>query len=322
MKQKTKKPQFRNHKTAHFAVLNNEHWFSDNLPNLGAAFSTKKANKRHKIVVKIVQRAAKRAAKNGQQPLAEALGQLLKKLKSCGPRDRCGSLACPRCARAFQKAKVVALEAIITSVSKERGGDELVFVTIIPKRFTYTPDEFDKVDVRKANRWFKDVIKAVGKRTIIGSADLGWEKRRGKQYLQLHWHLVMWTKSPRKLGTKLKGVFGKKEKYQRSVDVCEAKNLGFLAYMNKGIKLPTLLRKNRRKLAELMLVLERTEAMDLLVLGKLRLSAQVGALAFRPIGRVGAVDRGENRIEKNAKMRKGECGSIEQMREWSAKSTK
>jgi hypothetical protein len=293
MKRKTKTSHFQNHKKAHFAVLNNEHWFSDSPPDLGKAFSTKKANKRHKIVVKIVQRAAKRAAKNGQQPLAEALGQLLKKLKSCGPRDRCGSLACPRCARAFQKAKVVALEAIITSVSKERGEEKLVFVTIIPKRFTYTLDELHKVDVRKANRWFKDVIKAAGKRTIIGSADLGWEKRRGKQYLQLHWHLVMWTKSPKKLRMKLRGIFETTQKYQRPVDVCETQDLGFLAYMNKGIKLPRLLRNNRRNLADLMLVLDRAEAMGLLVLGNLRLSAQAGALAFRPIGRVGVVDRGK-----------------------------
>jgi hypothetical protein len=59
--------------------------------------------------------------------------------------------------------------------------------------------------------------------------------------------------------------------------------------MSKGIKLPGLLRNNRRILAEMMLVLDKTEAMDLLVLGKLRLSAQTGALAVRPIGRVGAV---------------------------------
>jgi hypothetical protein len=289
MKQKTKKPQFRNHKKAHATVIHNEHWFSDNPPDLGEAFSRRKANKRHKITTKIVQRAAKRAAKNDQQALAEALERLQEKLKTCRPGDRCGSLACPRCARAFQKAKVVALEAIITTEGKKRAKSKLVFVTIIPKRYTYLPDEFDKIDVRKANRWFKDVIKAAGKRTILGSADLGWEKRRGKQYLKLHWHLVMWTKSPKKLRTKLKGVFGKKEKYQRPVDVRQAEDLGFLAYMNKGIKLPMLLHNNRRNLAELMLVLDRTEAMDLLVLGKLRLSAQAGALAVRPIGRVGAV---------------------------------
>jgi hypothetical protein len=213
MKRKTKTSHFQNHKKAHFAVLNNEHWFSDSPPDLGKAFSTKKANKGHKIVVKIVQRAAKRAAKNGQQPLAEALERLWEKLKNCRPHKRCGSLACPRCARAFQKAKVAAQEDFITSLSKTRA--KLVFVTIIPRRFNYTRDELHKIDVRKANRWFKDVIKAVGKRTIIGSADFGWEERRGEQYLQLHWHLVMWTKSPKNLRTKLKGVFGKKEKYQR-----------------------------------------------------------------------------------------------------------
>jgi hypothetical protein len=287
MKQKTKEPKFRNHKKAHATVLQNEHWFSDNPPNLGKAFSRKKANKRHKIVVKIVQRAAKRAVKNGQQALAEALERLQEKLKNCRPQKRCGSLACPKCARAFQRAKVAAQEEIITSLSKRRA--KLVFVTIIPKRFTYTRDEFDKVDVQKANRWFKDVIKAAGKRTIIGSADFGWEKRRGKQYLQLHWHLVMWTKNLRNLRNKLKASFGASQKYQRPVDVREARDLKFLAYMNKGIKLPGLLRNNRRNLAEMMLVLDKTEAMDLLILGKLRLSAQAGALAVRPIGRVVAV---------------------------------
>ena len=217
-------------------------------------------------------------------------------------------LACPRCARAFQKAKVAAQEKIITAESNKKLAKKLVFVTIIPKRFKYLPDEFDKIDVRKANRWFKDKIKAVGKRTIIGSADLGWEKRREKQYLQLHWHLVMWTKSPKKLRAKLKAIFGKSEKYERPVDVRVAENLGFLAYMNKAIKLPLLLRNSRRNLAELMLVLDKTEAMDLLVLMRLRSSAQSGALAFRPIGRVEHVDRGENRIEKNDKKRR--------LREW------
>jgi plasmid stabilization system protein ParE len=221
---KTKKPHFENHKKAHASVLHNEHWFGDDPPDLGKAFSRSQANKRHKIAAKIVQRAAKRAAKNRQQALAEALERLQEKLEKCRPGDRCGSLACPRCARAFQKAKVVAQEKIIATLGKKRGEDKLVFVTIIPKRFAFLSDELHKIDVRKANRWFKDVIKAAGKRTILGSADLGWEKRRGKQYPQLHWHLVMWTKSPRKLKTKLHSIFERTEKYQRPVDVREAKD--------------------------------------------------------------------------------------------------
>ena len=76
---KTKKPLFQRHKTIHASILQNEHWFSDNPPDLGESFSRKKANKRHKTVTKIVQRAAKRAAKNGQQELAEALERLLRK---------------------------------------------------------------------------------------------------------------------------------------------------------------------------------------------------------------------------------------------------
>ncbi len=301
MNRKTKKSNFQHHKKAHASVLQNEHWFSDNPPDLGETFSRKKANKRHKIVTKIVQRAAKRAAKNGQLDLAEALERLWEKLTKCRPGNRCGSLACPRCARAFQKAKVEAQEEIITTRGKKRARKKLVFVTIIPKQFKYRLDELHKIDVRKANRWFKDKIKAVGKRTILGSADLGWEKRRGKQYLQVHWHLVMWTKNLKKLRRKLRAIFERPEKYQRPVDVREVRDLGFLAYMNKGIKLPGLLRSNRRKLAELMLVLDKTEAMDLLVLTKLRLSAQAGALAVRPIGRVGHVDRGQSRIEKMQK---------------------
>jgi hypothetical protein len=100
-------------------------------------------------------------------------------------------------------------------------------VTIIPKRFTYLHDELDKIDVRKANRWFKGKIKAAGKRTIIGSGDLGWEKRRGKQYLQLHWHFVMWTKNLRSLRKKLKTIFHKTEKYERPVDVREPRTWDF-----------------------------------------------------------------------------------------------
>jgi hypothetical protein len=100
--------------------------FHDNPPDIGAAFSRKKANKRHKITTKIVQRAAKRAAKNGQQALAEALECLQRKLEKCAPGDRCGSLACSRCARAYQKAKVVAQETIITTENKKRAKTILV----------------------------------------------------------------------------------------------------------------------------------------------------------------------------------------------------
>ena len=44
-------------------------------------------------------------------------------------------------------------------------------------------------------------------RVILGSVDVGWEKRRGKKYLQLHWHLAMWSNDPEGLEAKLRVIF-------------------------------------------------------------------------------------------------------------------
>jgi hypothetical protein len=144
----------------------------------------------------------------------------------------------------------------------------------------------NKIDIKKANRWLKDTLKQVGNRTMLGSADLGWETRRGEGYLQIHWHFAMWTGNIDKLEQKLKRFFRRIKKHGRPVDVRRAEDLGFLPYMNKAIKLPSLLRTNRTHLPELMLVLDRAEPMDLVVQTKLRLSAQSGQLAFKPFGRI------------------------------------
>ena len=98
----------------------------------------------------------------------------------------------------------------------------------------------------------------------------------------------MWTGNPYTLEQKLKLRFRKTKKYERPVEVKIPDDLGFLPYMNKAIKLPHLLRTNRTHLPELLLVLDSTEPMDLMVQTKLRLSAQSGRLAFKPIGRVEA----------------------------------
>jgi hypothetical protein len=63
-------------------------------------------------------RAAKRAAKAGSNKLAQAYDALADKLDECRPRRRCGSLACPKCARAFQKAKVAAQRVLVKKLAK------------------------------------------------------------------------------------------------------------------------------------------------------------------------------------------------------------
>jgi hypothetical protein len=280
------KPKFRSLVQAHEAVTTNELWYGDQPPNLGQGFSAAETAERRTAVLGILLRAAKRAAKDEDADLAEAFYQVYDKLEACRPFDRCGSLACPRCARAFQKAKIVAQEEAIIKATKRRADKQLVVVTLIPPRLMYAPGEFNEIDVKKFNRRLKDALRcAVGDRMIFGSVDLGWETRRDEGYIQVHWHLAMWTSNPVRLAENLKDKFGKTKKHERPVDVREAVDLGFLGYMNKAIKLPELLRTNRRNLPELLLVLDSIEPLDLMVFTKSRLTAQSGQLAFKQIGR-------------------------------------
>jgi hypothetical protein len=281
-----RQPKFRTHVQAHQAVTNNESLYTNRPPNLGQGFTVAETAERRTTVMEILLRAAKRADRNKDAEVAEALYHLHDRLEACRLLDRCGSLACPRCARAFQKAKVVAQEEAILRATKQRADKKLVFVTLIPPHLMYAPGEFHKINVKKANRWLKDALRsAVGKRMIFGSVDLSWETRRDEGYIQVHWHLVMWTSNPGRLEEKLKAVFPKNKKYERPVDVRETDDLGFLGYMNKAIKLPELLRTNRIMLSELLLILDRIEPLDLMVLSKSRLTAQCGQLALKPIGR-------------------------------------
>jgi hypothetical protein len=280
------KPKFQAHVRAHEAITSNESWYGNKPPNLGEGFTAAETAERRTTVMEILLRAAKRADKNEDSELAEAFYQVYDRLEACRFLERCGSLACPRCARAFQKAKVAAQEEAIVQATRQRADKKLVFVTLIPPRLMYAPSEFNEIDVKKANRWLKDALRsAVGKRTIFGGVDFGWETRRGEGYIQFHWHLVMWTSNPTKLAEKLKAIFPRAQKHERPVDVRAASDLGFLGYMNKAIKLPELLRTNRKMLPELLLVLNQVGPLDLMIFTKNRLTAQCGQLAFKPIGR-------------------------------------
>ena len=176
------RPKFRAHVKAHKTVIGNEGWFRKGSPFLGKPFTVKKTVKRHAAVIDILARAAKRATKAADETLADAYHQLQAKLTECRPHRRCGSSACPKCARAFQRAKVAAEETIIADLATTRLNKHLVFVTIIPRGMTYRPGQFSQIDVVKANRWLKDVLDRHGiRRVILGSVDLGWEKRRGQK---------------------------------------------------------------------------------------------------------------------------------------------
>jgi hypothetical protein len=278
------RPKFRAHVKAHKTVIAHERWFRKGEPFLGQAFTVKKALKRHATLIKILSRARKREARAGNQQIADAYRRLQAKLKACRPRRRCGSSACPKCARAFQRAKVEAEQTVIANLAKSRATKHLVFVTIIPRHMTYLPGQFSQIDVLKANRWLKDVLDRHGiRRVIIGSVDLGWEKRRGRRYLQLHWHLALWTNDSENLERKLKAIFLRAHKFARPIDVKITRDLGFLGYKNKIVKLPKLLRHARRQLPELSFLLDQIDPFDFLFLRTLRLSAQSDGVVLRKI---------------------------------------
>jgi hypothetical protein len=279
--------EFRAHVKAHHTVIDNERWFRKGDPFLGKAFTVKKTVKRHIVLNKILSRAAKRAIKAADNEFAASYQRLHSTIKECRPRRRCGSSACPKCARAFQRAKVDAEQIAIAHLAKARPDKHLVFVTIIPRGMNYYPGQFSQINILKANRWLKDVFERHGiRRVILGSVDLGWEKRRRNKYIQLHWHLAMWTSNPKALKAKLKAIFPKAHKYERPVDVKMAKDSNFVGYMNKLIRLPHLLRCGRGVLPELSLLLNRTEPFDFLFLKKLRLSAQSGGIVLNLINSI------------------------------------
>jgi hypothetical protein len=268
------------HIRAHEAVVTNEFWYGDGPPSLGKSFTAGKTAERHAAVVRILLKVGKKAATAGDKRLADSYYDLGDKLHGCRRRHRCGSLACPKCARAFQKAKVAAQEALIPVLQKVNSTKKLVMVTVVPLHLTFTPTQLATLDIQKSNRWLKDILKLAGfTRVMCGSADISWENG----FYQLHWHIGMLTSIRKTLTKRLKKIFPGKDKGDRPVVVSKTWSLGFVAYMNKAIKLHQLLRRNRTHLPELLLALDRIEPLDLMVLAKLRLSAQQGRLIIRPI---------------------------------------
>jgi hypothetical protein len=277
-------PDFKTHQKVHEEVLANEFWFGDGEPVIGKQFTSAKAKERKQTVIDLLFRTAERKRRAGDSGVADRLAILADKLHYCCPHRRCGSLACTECIRAFQKAKVAAQETAIKLLKAERSGKKLVMANIIPLWITYTPEELADLDARKLNRWLKDALKRAGfKRVMLGSIDFSWEAGRGTY--QPHWHIAMFTSNRKELRKRLKQIFPGKERGDRPVVVSKTYSLKFLAYKDKAIKLPALLRNNRRGLPYLLLALDRTEPLELMVLSGVRVSTQEGGFEFKKIQR-------------------------------------
>jgi|GraSoiStandDraft_57_1057295.scaffolds.fasta_scaffold217838_2 hypothetical protein len=271
---------FKTHVRVHKNVLENEHWFGDSGPKLGRQFTVAKAKERKTELLKILWQAAKSARNHGNLKFATSLEILGDKLHACSAGTRCGSLACEECRPAFQRAKFSGQARLLATLKVDYPHKQVVMATIIPRRFIYRIDELDALDVAAANRWVKDVLTRAGfRRVMLGSFDLSWEDG----FYQGHWHIPMLTSDLEELKRRLKAIWPVSDIVKRPVVVSCTYSNGYLPYKDKAIKIPELLRQNRRGLPNLLLALDRTEPLELMVIFRLRLSAQHGELHFKPI---------------------------------------
>jgi hypothetical protein len=239
-------PKLIKHVHAHEVVITNVYWYGDGPPLMHPSLSAAKTADRKADVVDLLENAANKSKDTGDRGQSRLLRRLANKIDRCRRRDRCGSLACPECARAFQRAKADAQkEVFLASAPKPAGSNSdpanriLVMATVIPLHLRYSPAALAHLDIAKRTRWFKDVLTNAGlAQMMVGSADISWEHRRKKHYYQLHWHLAMWTKDPEKLQKRLLRLFPPKNKYDRPVEVTKSRSLNFLPYMNKAIHRP------------------------------------------------------------------------------------
>jgi hypothetical protein len=281
-RQRRNGPVFQTHEKAHREVLATENWFGDGKPHIGKQFTAGKARERKDDIINLLFGAAKRERRDGDPSVALRLELLADKLFYCQAARRCGSLACPECMRAFQKAKVAAQRTTIKQLKSTRKGKLLVMVNIVPLVMNYKLEDLTNLNVQTLNRWLKDALTKAGfKRVMLGSIDLSWEDG----FYQPHWHIAMWTADREVLTRRLKRIFPGLQRGDRPVLTSETYSLGFLPYKDKAIKLPALLRNNRRGLPYLLLALDRTEPLELMVLSGVRLSAQDGGLKFKKIPR-------------------------------------
>src|SRR5258708_5512583 len=149
-------PVFQTHQKAHEAVLANEFWFGDGEPTIGEQFTAEKAKARKAEIMDILYRTAQHERRAGDAGVADRLEILADKIFSCRPTRRCGSLACPECIRAFQKAKVAAQRTTIKQLKSTRKGKLLVMANIIPLMMNYKLEDLTYLKVQKLNRWLKD----------------------------------------------------------------------------------------------------------------------------------------------------------------------
>jgi hypothetical protein len=246
------------------SVFASESWYGDGPPLLADTFNAWATNFRRCETISLLRRDAGQAFRRSDDLLGRQFEELADRVSHCKPHQRCGSLGCLKCLRAAQKAKATVSMACIREIHRRQTtSKKLVMVTCIPTWMRYRPTDLPDVILADCNTWLTGRLKKEGfSRPMLGSIDISWEKG----FYQVHWHFATWTSNPPELTRRLKAIFPSDERYDRPVCVKRTKNLDFLPYIHKCIKSVDLLRRNRRSLSHLLLMLDRTNPIDVMML--------------------------------------------------------
>jgi hypothetical protein len=259
-------------------IFANEYWYGDRPPVLDEdqTFNAWGTNFRQHQTIKLLRRDARQAYRRHDDHLGGTFDRLADKLSSCGRHQHCGSLGCLNCLRATQRAKAAAsIECIHTMNRGQSASKILTMVTCIPVHLRHQPADLANANVSECSEWLQRRLTEEGfARPMLGSLDISWEKN----FYQLHWHFATWTSNPSKLRQRLKSIFPSDRRYARPVYVKKARDLDFLTYTHKCIKSVDLLRRNRRGLSHLLVMLDRTNPLDIMLLRGLRISFEEGPL--------------------------------------------
>jgi hypothetical protein len=259
-------------------IFDNEYWYGNGPPSLdkNGRYNAWGTNFRQRQTIDLLRRDARQALRRGDDLLRGQFEALADKLSNCKRHQRCGSLGCLKCLRAAQRAKTAASKICIREIARHQpAGKKLVMVTCIPIWMRYQPTELCNLDLADRNEWLLQRLRDVGfNRPMLGSIDISWEKG----FYQVHWHLATWTSNRIRLKERLKAIFPGDERHDRPVHVKKAYDLNFLGYTHKCIKSVDLLRRNRRGISHLLIMLDRTDPIDVMILTRLHTGVHNGYL--------------------------------------------
>lgn len=245
--------------------------------------------------IEILVRAGRRNERSSNRNTARELFGIAEKLSRCQKNRRCNSLACPRCRHAHQLAKSAGQAKLLSELAA-RGYGRPVMGTLVPVNLRFTAEDIADVNLDTIVRRFKDnLARHDFSQPLVGHVDISWER---EGYFQVHFHTGLVTTDSAALTNSLKAAFPRNRPRSRPVHFKKAWDLEFVPYVNKVVHTAALLRSARRKLPGILVMLDRNDPMDGLVLRGIRLSTEDGNLLFKPIKSIF-----EDRMEKSGCLR-------------------